>query len=75
MKKLVSVFLALVMMMSFASALAENAIKIGVIGPMTGGAAVYGNAVANGAQIAANEINALGGMQIILDVQDDEHDP
>ena len=75
MKKLVSVFLALVMMMSFASALAEDAIKIGVIGPMTGGAAVYGNAVANGAQIAVNEINALGGMQIILDVQDDEHDP
>ena len=75
MKKLVSVLLALVMMMSFASAMAEDAIKVGVIGPMTGGAAVYGNAVANGAQIAANEINALGGMQVILDVQDDEHDP
>ena len=75
MKKLVSVLLVLVMMMSFASAMAEDAIKIGVIGPMTGGAAVYGNAVANGAQIAVNEINALGGMQVILDVQDDEHDP
>ena len=76
MKKLVALMLALVMTMSFASAaVAEDALKIGVIGPMTGGAAVYGNAVANGAQIAANEINAKGGMQIILDVQDDEADP
>ena len=76
MKKLVSVLLVLAMAMTFASAaVAEDALKIGVIGPMTGGAAVYGNAVANGAQIAANEINALGGMQIILDVQDDEADP
>ncbi|MDD6041892.1 MAG: ABC transporter substrate-binding protein [Clostridia bacterium] len=76
MKKLVSVLLVLVMAMAVAcSAVAEDALKIGVIGPMTGGAAVYGNAVAHGAQIAANEINALGGMQIILDVQDDESDP
>lgn len=57
------------------AASAEGAIKIGVIGPMTGGAAVYGNAVANGAQIAVDEINALGGLQLVLDVQDDEHDP
>ena len=76
MKKLVSVLLVLAMTMTFASAaVAEDALKIGVIGPMTGGAAVYGNAVARGAQIAANEINAQGGMQIILDVQDDEADP
>ena len=76
MKKLVSVLLVLAMTMTFASAaVAEDALKIGVIGPMTGGAAVYGNAVARGAQIAVNEINALGGMQVILDVQDDEADP
>jgi len=31
-------------------------------------------AVARGAQIAADEINAKGGIQIVLDVQDDEHD-
>ena len=68
MKKLVSVLLALVMMMSFASATAEDAIKLGVIGPMTGGAAIYGMAVARGAQIAADEINALGGMQLELNV-------
>ena len=62
-----------VSLFSFASA--EDVLKIGVIGPMTGGAAVYGTAVANGAKIAAAEINALGGMQIELDIQDDEHDP
>ena len=76
MKKLVAMMLVLAMAMTFASAaVAEEALKIGVIGPMTGGAAVYGNAVAYGAQVAAAEINALGGMQIELDIQDDENDP
>ena len=31
---------------------------IGGIGPVTGGAAVYGNAVKNGIQLAIDEINA-----------------
>ena len=76
MKKLVSVILTLMLAMSFVMpAMAEDAIKIGVIGPLTGGAAIYGNAVANAAKIAADEINALGGMQIEIDAQDDEHDP
>ena len=75
-RKLFAAVLALCCMVSmFSFASAEEAIKIGVIGPITGGAAVYGNAVANGAKIAADEINAKGGMQIILDVQDDEYDP
>ena len=38
-----------------------GAFKIGVIGPLTGGAAIYGTCVANSAQIAVDEINALGG--------------
>ncbi len=49
---------------------------IGGIGPLTGGAAVYGNAVKNGAQIAVDEINAAGGINGIkleLNFQDDEH--
>jgi len=75
MKKLVAILMVLAMTMSFASAMAEEPLKIGVIGPMTGGAAVYGNAVAYGAQVAAAEINELGGMQVELDIQDDEHDP
>ena len=38
-----------------------TAFKIGVIGPLTGGADIYGTCVANSAQIAVDEINALGG--------------
>lgn len=49
-------------------------LKIGGIGPLTGGAATYGTSVANGARIAVEEINALGGLQIELNFQDDEHD-
>ena len=51
--------------------------KIGGTGPLTGGAAIYGLAVQNGAQIAVDEINAAGGIngvQIEFDYQDDEHD-
>ena len=76
MKKLVSVILTLAMALTFVlPAVAEDTVKVGVIGPMTGPAAIYGTAVANGAKIAADEINALVGIQIALDVQDDEHDP
>lgn len=56
---------------------AEGAFKIGVIGPLTGGAAAYGNAVKNGADLAVKEINAAGGAggyMLELNPQDDEHD-
>ena len=36
--------------------------KIGAQGPLTGGAAIYGKAVINGAQVAIDEINAAGGI-------------
>lgn len=76
MKKFFAMMLALSMMLGVcAAAGAEDAITMGVIGPMTGAAASYGNSVANGVRIAAEEINALGGLQVILNVQDDEHDP
>jgi branched-chain amino acid transport system substrate-binding protein len=51
--------------------------KIGATGPITGGAAVYGQAVMNGAQLAVDEINAAGGINgtpIEFNFQDDEHD-
>ena len=68
-RKLFAALLAVCCMVSvFSVASAEETLKIGVIGPMTGGAAVYGTAVANGATIAAQEINALGGMQIELNI-------
>ena len=50
-------------------------VKIGGIGPLTGSAATYGHATKNGAQIAVDEINALGGVQFELNFQDDEGDP
>ena len=52
--------------------------KIGGIGPVTGGAAVYGEAVKNGAELAVKEINEAGGIdgvEIDFNYQDDEHDP
>ena len=50
---------------------------IGVSGPLTGGAAMYGQAVVNSAQIAVDEINAAGGLNGIkfkLVATDDMHD-
>jgi len=52
----------------------ENAISIGGIGPLTGGNAIYGTAVKQGAEIAVEEINALGGLQLELNFQDDVSD-
>ena len=37
---------------------AGGTFKLGTIGPLTGDAAIYGQAVANGAKIAVDEINA-----------------
>ncbi len=54
---------------------AGGSFKIGGTGPLTGGAAIYGNAAKNGAQIAVDEINAEGGaITFELNYQDDEHD-
>jgi branched-chain amino acid transport system substrate-binding protein len=52
----------------------SDKIKLGGIGPLTGGAAFYGSACKNAAEIAVEEINALGGLQFALNFQDDEHD-
>lgn len=60
---------------------AENntKVKIGLSGPLTGGAAVYGIAVKNSAQLAINEINAESmdtlGFQFELVMTDDKHEP
>ena len=52
-----------------------DALKIGSLGPLTGSSAVYGAATKGGAEVAVAEINALGGLQLQLDYQDDEGDP
>ncbi|MBR5110223.1 MAG: ABC transporter substrate-binding protein [Clostridia bacterium] len=76
MKKLVAVMMALIMLLSVASALAEDVItlKIAHIGPTTGAAALYGLATLHGAEVAVEEVNAAGGKyQIELINEDDEH--
>ena len=89
MKKFTAMVLACLMVMSLlagcgakeeaavtnaASDTATNVIKLGMCGPLTGGAAVYGTAVEAAMEIAVEEINAKGGVQFALNCQDDEHD-
>lgn len=74
MKKVLVIALALAMMMTACLAFAEEAVKIGVIGPLTGANAQYGLAVQRGAQIAAEEINAQGGLQLEILAEDDQAD-
>ena len=55
----------------------SNTIKIGLTAPLTGGAAVYGEAVKWGMEVAVEEINAAAGedgLKIEFKVEDDEHD-
>ena len=55
---------------------AGGTFKLGGIGPLTGENAIYGKAAMNGAQIAVDEINALGGpIQFELQAEDDQADP
>ena len=54
----------------------DDVITIGLTGPLTGGASIYGIAVKNAAQIAVDEINEAGGLNGIkfkLDMRDDQH--
>ena len=77
MKKLLALVLTLAMvtaMFAVGASAEAGTMKIGMSGPLTGGAAVYGTAVARAAQIAVDEVNALGGLQFELNCQDDEHD-
>ncbi len=85
MKKVLSIALVLmfclVMLASCGSKnYAENNTEyvIGLSGPLTGGAAMYGTAVKNAAQMAVDEINEAGGLNGIkfkLIALDDMHDP
>lgn len=82
-KQVGSLLAAAAMLMTAATGCAagdkvEKVLKIGGIGPTTGAAAVYGEAVKNGAEMAVEEINKAGGiagMQIEFKFQDDENDP
>ena len=86
MKKVFVLLLAAVMVMALLAGCgakknyAENNTEfvIGVSGPLTGSAAIYGVAVKNAAQMAIDEINAAGGFNGIkfkLVPMDDKNDP
>ena len=50
-------------------------LKVGMIGPLTGAAALYGNAVTNGTKIAVDEINEISSdFKMEYQPEDDEHD-
>lgn len=53
----------------------NEAFKIGLSGPLTGDAAVYGKAVKNAAELAVAEVNQKGGIQLELKMEDDQADP
>ena len=80
MKKIIAMILAVMMVIAMMAGCqaggkeADKVIKIGMMGPLTGGAAVYGTAVKAAMEIAVEEINAKGGLQFELNCQDDEHD-
>src|SRR3546814_17957770 len=60
------------------SASAQETIKIGVNQPLTGAVAASGNYVTNGARIAADELNANGGIlgqQVELIIEDNKSNP
>ena len=57
------------------STFAAQDIKIGVAEALSGGAAQYGSAIRNGFQLAADEINAAGGIngsKIALVIEDEQ---
>jgi branched-chain amino acid transport system substrate-binding protein len=71
-------FAAVVLAGGLASgALAQN-IKVGIIEPLSGAASASGNYVTNGAKIAADEINAKGGVlgkKLELVIEDNKSNP
>jgi branched-chain amino acid transport system substrate-binding protein len=74
-------FFALTLGLSFGVGLAAPAgaqVRLGVGGPMTGGSAAFGAQLKNGAEQAAEDINATGGIlgqKIVLSIGDDRADP
>ncbi|MDQ0139680.1 ABC transporter substrate-binding protein [Cupriavidus necator] len=72
---------AVAAMLASGAALAQEVVKIGFTGPLSGGAALYGKNVLSGMQMAVDEINASGlevkGKKVKLEVValDDKYSP
>ena len=70
-----------VLALAGAPALAQEVVKIGYSGPLSGGAALYGKNVLDGMQMAAGEINAagleVGGRKYKIEIVglDDKYNP
>ena len=78
MKKLGILSAAVLGLMMSASVAFADDITVSVVGPMTGQLANIGDQFKQGAQAAADAINAAGGVngnKIKLDIQDDQCDP
>ena len=80
-KRILAVVLAVIMMLGAVALTScgkkNETIKIGLTGPLTGGAAIYGIAVKNSAMLAVEEINEAGGLDGVmleLVMHDDKHD-
>jgi len=72
--KLASAAAALLLAFGLSSAQAAD-IRVGAAEALTGGAAQYGNNIRNGLQLAADEINAAGGIngnKLVLMIEDDQ---
>jgi branched-chain amino acid transport system substrate-binding protein len=57
---------------------AGNVLRVGVIGPLSGGSADFGTPMVNGVKLAVEEINAVGGYlgrKVELVVKDDQGNP
>ena len=68
--------LALVFLMSFASLAAAEEVKVGLISPLTGDVAVYGNAVKDAVTLYVDSFNASGApVTVKLIIYDDKGDP
>ena len=89
MKKFLALFLAAAMLVSTMTACSsapategegtetEKVLLIGGTGPLTGDYATYGTSVKQGAELAAKEINAAGGVNgwtVVARVEDDQAD-
>jgi branched-chain amino acid transport system substrate-binding protein len=78
MKNLSLKTLALVVGLAFANSAFAQDITVAVAGPMTGGEAVFGRQMKDGAELAVADINAAGGLlgkKLRLEIGDDQCDP
>jgi branched-chain amino acid transport system substrate-binding protein len=79
--KQLSTAVAVGLALASGSAMAQDVVKIGFSGPLSGGAALYGKNVLDGMTMAANEINAegltIGGKKYKLEIValDDKYNP